>query len=237
MTWAVANTPVIKSIGFCWSCLVTLLCSVCNSLGHSSLVCKSASISSISKSKRAPLSAQNKFRLAKIYEKKFASVSRPLAFGGKTWADVVGKPPFCTSSDSPFLLGSVDSSKPILSVGSILEICLVSIKSSLVDLMGQISKLTKRLDSLILVVSQPSSGCQLLVTPLSQIQEENTVMGVSLSEVTSNETATIVDLSASSHVVKLKKILEGLSKSVLSLFAHFDGLVLASNVSSQTPSQ
>ncbi|KAG9291589.1 hypothetical protein G9A89_022008 [Geosiphon pyriformis] len=59
------------------------------SVGHLNLVCKSAGASSIPKSKRAPLSAQNKFRLTKIYEKKSAPVSRPLAFGRKTWIDVV----------------------------------------------------------------------------------------------------------------------------------------------------
>ncbi|KAG9286722.1 hypothetical protein G9A89_012272 [Geosiphon pyriformis] len=225
---AVANTPVIKGISLCWSYLITSLCSVCNFLGHLSLVCKSAGVSSIPKSKRASLSAQDKFRLAKIYEKKSALVSRPLVFGGKTWADVVGKSPFCMPSGSPFLLGSVDSGKPIPSVGSILEICLVSIESSFVDFMGQISELTKRLDSLVLVVSQPSPKCQL---------PEDTVMGVDSDKATSDKTATIVDFSAFPHVVKLEKMLEELSKSVLSLSVYFDGLVLASSVSSQTPSQ
>ncbi|KAG9301143.1 hypothetical protein G9A89_012526 [Geosiphon pyriformis] len=186
--------------------LVTSLCSVCNSLSHSSLVCKSAGMSSIPKSKRASLSAQDKFRLAKIYKKKSAPVFRPLAFGGKTWVDVIGKSSFCALSGSPLLLGSVNSDKPIPLVGSVLEICLVSIESSLVDLMSQISELTKRLNLLI--------------------QEEDTVMRVGLDEATSNETATIVDFSASLHVVKLEKMLEGLSKSVLSLSAHFDMSIL-----------
>ncbi|KAG9288037.1 hypothetical protein G9A89_017632 [Geosiphon pyriformis] len=233
MTQTVANTPVIKGIGLHWSHLVTLLCSVCNSLGHSSLVCKLAGVSSIPKSKRTSFSAQDKFRLAKISEKKSVSVSRPLAFDRKTWTDMVGKPPFCVLFGNSFLLGSINSDKPILLVGSILEIHLVSIKSSLVNLADQISELTKRLDSLIPMMS--AAGDPLF--PPSQIQKEDTVMEVGLSEATNDETATIVILLASLYVVKLKKMLKELSKSVLSLFAYFDGLVLASSVSSQTLSQ
>ncbi|KAG9285160.1 hypothetical protein G9A89_004375 [Geosiphon pyriformis] len=193
-------------------------------VGHSSLVCKSAGAFSISKSKRALFSAQDKFRLAKIYKKKSAPVSRPLAFGGKTWVNVVGKFSFHAPSDSPFLLGSINSSKPISLVGSVLEICLVSIENSLINFTEQISELTKRLNSLILVVSQSSSRCELPVTPLSQIQEKDTVMRVGSGKVTSDETVMIVDLLASSHVVKLEKMLEGLFKSVLSLSVFTSGL-------------
>ncbi|KAG9293503.1 hypothetical protein G9A89_009227 [Geosiphon pyriformis] len=199
--WNFIGSVVIKDIGLYWLHLVTPLCSVCNSLDHLSLVCKLAGASFIPNSKRAPLSVQNKFRLAKIYEKKSVPISRPLAFGEKTWADVVGKPPFYTSFGSPFLLGSIDSNKPILFVSSVLEICLVSIESSLINLTGQISELIKRLDLLVLVVFQPSPE----------------LIRVGLGEANNDETAMIVDLLVSPHVVKLEKMLEGLFKSVLSL--------------------
>ncbi|KAG9289843.1 hypothetical protein G9A89_015423 [Geosiphon pyriformis] len=229
MTWTVANTPVIKGVGLHWSHLVTPLCSVCNSLGYLSLVYKSAGVFSIRKSKRAPLSAQDKFRLAKIYEKKSVPVSRPLAFGRKTWVDVIGKPPFCMPSGSSFLSGSINNSKPVPLVGSVLEIHLISIENSLVDLTGWIGKLAKRLDSLMLAVFQPSPGCQLLVTPLLQNQEKDTVIRVGLGEAISDKTTIIVDPSVSFHVVRLEKLLEELFKSVLSLSACFNGLALAAN--------
>ncbi|KAG9287065.1 hypothetical protein G9A89_023030 [Geosiphon pyriformis] len=111
-----------------------------------------------------------------------------------------------------------------------LEKHLVGIKSSLISLMKQIGELAKRLDSLMLAVSQPSPGCQLLVTPSSQNLEGDIVMGAVLSKTTSDETAVIVDSSMSSQVTRLKNMLEGLSKSVLSLSARFESSVLAGGI-------
>ncbi|KAG9299984.1 hypothetical protein G9A89_009712 [Geosiphon pyriformis] len=175
LTNALAATSVIKGVDLRWSYFLLALCSVCkNNLAP--------------KSRKTLLSAQNQFRLAKIYEKKSASASMISIFLT-----------FVFYGDSSHL-GSIDDSKP----------------PSLV-----IDKLAKRLESLVPTVSQPSPGCQ-LSNPVSNI-----VMGVSLNKTTGGETATVMDLLTSSYVVKLENILEGLSASVLSLFVHFDGLVLA----------
>ncbi|KAG9291439.1 hypothetical protein G9A89_021858 [Geosiphon pyriformis] len=128
---ALANTLVIKGVSLHWLRLFAALCSSCNSLGHISRNCKSAGVSSSPKSKRASLLAQNWFKLAKIYEKKFAPVSHHLAFGEKTWASV---------------LGSIENDKPLPPVVNDLKKHLVSIKSSLVSLVRQIGKLAKRLE-------------------------------------------------------------------------------------------
>ncbi|KAG9284684.1 hypothetical protein G9A89_003644 [Geosiphon pyriformis] len=77
---AMANTPVIKSVGLQWSHLTAVLCLICKTSGHTSLACRIAGVFSSPRSKRAPLLAQDQFCLVKIYEKKFASVSHSLAF-------------------------------------------------------------------------------------------------------------------------------------------------------------
>ncbi|KAG9290569.1 hypothetical protein G9A89_020939 [Geosiphon pyriformis] len=227
LLWAMVNMPVIKDICLCWSHLSTALCSSCNSLGYTSLVCKSDDVSLGSKSKRAPLSAQDWFRLAKIYERKSAPIFRPLAFGGKTWASVVGFPPSSTFHGYDSQLGSIRNGKPLPPVVNNLEKHLVSIKSSLVSLIEQIGELAKRLESFVPAVSQPSPGCQLLVTLLLQNQEENIVMEVGSSDATSDKTAAVSGSTALPKVVKLENMLEDLSALVMSLSVCLNGLALA----------
>ncbi|KAG9303874.1 hypothetical protein G9A89_005784 [Geosiphon pyriformis] len=111
-----------------------------NSLGHTSRNCKSAGMSLSPKNKRASLLVQDWFRLAKIYERKFAPVSHPLAFGEKTWTSVVGSIPSGTSFEYDFQLGSIGNNKPLPPVVNDLKKCLVSIESSLVSLIGQIGE-------------------------------------------------------------------------------------------------
>ncbi|KAG9301946.1 hypothetical protein G9A89_020990 [Geosiphon pyriformis] len=168
---AMANTPVIKGIGLRWSCLTVALCSICRNSSYTSLTCRTAGASPSPRSKRAPLSAQDQLCLAKIYEKKSATVSHPLAFGGKP-----GSP--CDK----------------------LKDHLKNIKSSLVSLAGQIGELAKRLDSFVLAVSQPSPGCQLLVIPPSQNQGEDIVIGVGSDDATSNKTAVVTGCEIGKHV-------------------------------------
>ncbi|KAG9303949.1 hypothetical protein G9A89_005859 [Geosiphon pyriformis] len=76
-------------------------------------------------------------------------------------------------------------------------------------------------------VSQSSPGCQLLVTPSSQNQEEDIVMEVGSDDATSNKTAAITGSTASPEIVKLENMLEDLSALVMSLSAHLNGLALA----------
>ncbi|KAG9291305.1 hypothetical protein G9A89_021807 [Geosiphon pyriformis] len=192
----IITTPVIKEVGLYWSYLLLALCSVYKNSGHMSFACKSVKIGSIFRDKKAPLLAQDQFRLAKIYEKKSALISCPLAF--------------------IFFVVPI----PLL-------VLLMIVNLSLLVLAKQIGELAKRLNSLVLAVSQPSPGCQLPVTPPLQNLEGNIVIGVGSSETTSDETTMVLDSSVSSHIIKLENMLESLSASVLSLSAQFDDLVLA----------
>ncbi|KAG9284260.1 hypothetical protein G9A89_002070 [Geosiphon pyriformis] len=232
-----AATPVIKDIGLYWFHFSLASYAVCKNYGHTSLNCRSVKSNVVSDSRKTPFSVQNQVRLAKIYVKKSAPISHPLAFGGKTWVSVAGLSSALFLSGSKLHLGSVVNGKPTLPVANNLERRLVGIESSLVSLMEQISELAKKLDSLMLAVSQPSPGCQLSVTLPSQNLKDNIIMSVGLSEATSDEATTIVELSVSSHVIKLENMLEDLSKSMLSLSACFKSLVLAGGANSQLSSQ
>ncbi|KAG9304826.1 hypothetical protein G9A89_016856 [Geosiphon pyriformis] len=218
----ITTTLVIKGVGLYWSHLFQTSCTVCKDFGHTSLSCRSV---------------KDAFRLARIYVKKSVPIFCPLAFGGKTWVLVVGASSVHTSHGAGMSLGFNKIGKLFSLVVNNLESCLVGIECSLVSLAGQISELAKRLESLMLTVFQSSSGCQLLVTSPSQNQGENIVMGVGLGEVTSDKIVPIVNSTASSHVVKLKEMLDGLFRSVLSLSAHFDSLALVGGVTSLTSSQ
>ncbi|KAG9285609.1 hypothetical protein G9A89_009249 [Geosiphon pyriformis] len=222
---AMAVTLVIKGVGLHWSRLSLASCMVCKNFGYMSLNC------------RFVKNAADQLRLARIYAKKSAPISRFLAFSGKTWALVVGASPALSPSGSKSQFGSIINDKPLSPITDELEERLVSIESSLVSLAGQIGELVKRLDSLVPTVSQPSPGCQLPVTPPSQNPEGDIVMEMALGKTTSNETAAIVDSSVSPQVTRLKNMLEGLSKSVLSLSAHFESSVLAGSANSQHFSQ
>ncbi|KAG9285026.1 hypothetical protein G9A89_009836 [Geosiphon pyriformis] len=162
---AIAVTLVIKGVGLRWSHFSLVSCVVCKNFGHTSLSCRFVKNAAFLNGRKAVFSAQDQLRLVRIYAKKSAPISCPLAFGGKTWVSVVDASSalFLSSSKSQF--GSIINGEPLPSVVGKLEECLVSIESSLVSLAEQISELAKRLDSLMPAVSQPSPGCQLLVTP------------------------------------------------------------------------
>ncbi|KAG9288343.1 hypothetical protein G9A89_021374 [Geosiphon pyriformis] len=155
----------------------------------------------------APLSAQDQFCLAKIYEKKSAL--------GKTWASVVGNPLLIVFFGDSAQSGSISYDKSLLTVNGELEDRLKNIESSLVSLTGQIGELAKKLDLFMPAVSQPSPGW------------EDIVMEVGLGDATSDKTAAILGSTASPKIVKLENMLEDLSALVISLSAHLDGLALA----------
>ncbi|KAG9304667.1 hypothetical protein G9A89_021447 [Geosiphon pyriformis] len=151
----------------------------------------------------------DQFHLAKIYEKKSASVSHPLAFGGKTWASMVGKLLPIVPFDGSAQFSSISCGKSLPTFNGELEDRLKNIESSLISLAEQIGELAQRLNSLE------------LVDHMSDI-----VMGEGSSGIANGKTAPKPDLSASLGVKRLESILAGLSASVISLTAHLDGLSL-----------
>ncbi|KAG9294587.1 hypothetical protein G9A89_008066 [Geosiphon pyriformis] len=78
--------------------------------------------------------------------------------------------------------------KPILLVSIDLNDRFVILKYSFTSLTKHVDKLAKKLDTSVSTVSQPSSKCQPLMTPLLQNQRIDIVISKSLSVVTSGET-------------------------------------------------
>ncbi|KAG9298556.1 hypothetical protein G9A89_018915 [Geosiphon pyriformis] len=203
------TTSVLRGVNMHWSPLGFSKCAKCGRLGHISLGCAvSKNFSSKKPSCRLFLDI-DKSRLAIIYAKHLASIAHPIAFGGVFWAKIAGGNAF-----SPLPM------KPILPDMSDVEKKFAVLESSFASLVGQISKLAKRLN-LFMLADQVS----------------DIVMKEGLSEATSGETAATLDSFASSEVKRLENMLEKLSALVLSLTARFNGSILAGSAFSKTSSQ
>ncbi|KAG9286829.1 hypothetical protein G9A89_012379 [Geosiphon pyriformis] len=172
------------------------------------------------------LSKKNKSKLISIYVKCLALIAYFVFFSNVFWAKIVGGSTFFLLPIHNSFTNSGFFSKiksPMLVVNK-LELHLINIESSL---MRQIGKLAKKLESLVLMIFQPSSKCQLLVIPSSHDQMGNVVMEKSLGKTTNSKTVMVLGFSISSNVIYLENILEKLTALVLSLLACFDSLVLA----------
>ncbi|KAG9306142.1 hypothetical protein G9A89_016046 [Geosiphon pyriformis] len=213
--------PVFKGVSLCWAGLSLACCTACKQYDYISGECSVGE--NFGGCGKKVVTDLNCVHLASIYKKKQAPVTHPVSFSGKTWTSVVGAPLVCSLHDAGLLFGSNKVGKPLPPVASNLEKHLVNIESSLISLVGQIGELAKRLELLILAVSQPSPRC--------------VSSGESTSDETTTVSATIKDSPVSPHVIKLENMLEGFAALMLSLFAHFDGLVLAGGACLQHPSQ
>ncbi|KAG9307387.1 hypothetical protein G9A89_017216 [Geosiphon pyriformis] len=210
---AFGSVPVFKGVNLHWAGFSLAYCATCKQYSHTNKMC-SVGGNSGSCGKRV-VTDLDCVCLASIYKKKQASVTHLVFFGGRNWALVIGALLGCSFHGAGSILGSNKVGKPLPPVANDLEKRLVNIESSFISLAGQIGKLAK------------SPGCQLLVTPPLQNQEEDIVMGVGLGNVTSDKTAAILGSTASPEIVKLENMLEGLSALIMSLLACLDGLALA----------
>ncbi|KAG9290003.1 hypothetical protein G9A89_010309 [Geosiphon pyriformis] len=97
-----------------------------------------------------------------------------------------------------------------------------TLEHSLASLTEQVGKLAKRLDALESMVSQPSLGCQPLVTLSLQNQGVDAVISKSSDASTSSETVVGVVLFDVSSVSKLKYSMRCLIETVLGLSTKVD---------------
>ncbi|KAG9291533.1 hypothetical protein G9A89_021952 [Geosiphon pyriformis] len=160
---AVGSVPVFKGVNLHWAGLCLAYCIQYTYFSYITANCSVSGSSGVHG--RRVVFDQDHVHLAVIYKKKSAPVSRLTLFGKRTWASVVGVPPGVSFRQQVSSSDSIDNGKFLSLVVNDLEKWLVSIKSSLVSLMGQIGELAKRLESLVPAVSQSSPGCQPLVTP------------------------------------------------------------------------
>ncbi|KAG9300564.1 hypothetical protein G9A89_000434 [Geosiphon pyriformis] len=181
-------------------------------VGHTSLGCSVDKNLFFGKSFCRTLLDLDKSRLATIYIKCSAPVACSVTFDRVFWAKIAGKSLFLPLSMHSSLVNS-DSSlemKPILPVIVDIKKRFAILESSLTSFMKQISKLAKRLDSLVLAD-----------------QVGNIVIEESSDGTTGSGTAVKLDSFASFEIKRLKTMLEGLSALVLSLTTRFNSLILA----------
>ncbi|KAG9304927.1 hypothetical protein G9A89_003095 [Geosiphon pyriformis] len=226
--------PVLKGTNLCWVHLSSTKCTKYRNLGHISLSCSVGGKNSSGELACRILSEDDKSRLASIYARCFASISCPVFFGGVSWANIVGGSSFSSLPVCNDLASSGSSSemKPTLMVFVKLNDRFATLEHSLASLVECVDKLAKRLNSPRPIVSQPSPGCQPLVTPLSQNQGVDIVISEGSSVATGGETIAGVAVFDSSVISKLEETLNNLSVTVMGLLAKIDnaGLVPAKDI-------
>ncbi|KAG9296140.1 hypothetical protein G9A89_014732 [Geosiphon pyriformis] len=166
MESAFHTESIFGSVKFSWARLDLVCCKQYGKFGHSVLKCNAgvASASQSSKLFKKPANLDTHLQLAKLYAKKKVPISRSVAFGGKSWAQVVlVASAFHSPHDGsgsgflPFGASSSGGTPPPLSmVNSPLGTHLARLKHSVELLFDQILNILLRFDNLSLVPSAPS---------------------------------------------------------------------------------
>ncbi|KAG9291303.1 hypothetical protein G9A89_021805 [Geosiphon pyriformis] len=156
---AIGSVLVFKDVSLHWAGLSLACCTVCKQFGHVSDVCSMGGNSG-AHSKRV-VTSQNWVRLANVYRRKQASITYPVSFGGKTWAQVASGTSFCVVSSGPFSVGASFGAGSALvesSPSDISGLCsqLAILECSLELLADRVSAIVKKL-SCVEVVSSESS--------------------------------------------------------------------------------
>ncbi|KAG9306819.1 hypothetical protein G9A89_005720 [Geosiphon pyriformis] len=225
------TTPVLRCANLHWSCLVLAKYAKCEKSGHISLGCAIGERVSSGLSLHRVLSDTDKSKLALIYTKQSALVARPVSFGDLSWAKVASGSSFSPLSGQNASVKSGSSLKLVSSLPVLMEVNnrFAALERSLASLAEQVDKLAKRLDALGPMVSQPSPGCQPLVTLSSQNQGVNIVISESSGAATSGEIVAGAVSFDVSLVSKLEDSIKCLMETVLGLSAKVDSFGAGSN--------
>ncbi|KAG9305200.1 hypothetical protein G9A89_010708 [Geosiphon pyriformis] len=166
--------PIFGSVKLLWVRLDLVHCEQCEKFGHSALECDAevVSASQSPKSFKKPANLDTCLQLAKLYAKKKVLISHSVAFGGKSWAQVVsvalvsyGSRDGSGSGSLSFGASSSGSTSPPLSmVDSPLGTHLAHLECSVELLSDQISNIFLCFDNLSLVSSAPPSSVILSVS-------------------------------------------------------------------------
>ncbi|KAG9303416.1 hypothetical protein G9A89_013742 [Geosiphon pyriformis] len=173
---AFCTEPIFGGVRLSWARLDMIRCEQYRKLDHSVLECDAVTLTppALSKSFKRVVSDVNCLQLAKLYAKKSVPISRPAAFGGKSWAQIISLvsssngPYFGFGSGLGFSSGASDVAghlSPVNSVSSFLKNCLTFLKCSLELLMDKVSGIIDKLDNLNLVPLVFASSSQPLVVP------------------------------------------------------------------------
>ncbi|KAG9305913.1 hypothetical protein G9A89_016566 [Geosiphon pyriformis] len=224
---------ILGGMKLSWARLDLVRCERCGKFGHSALECD-AEVASAFKSLKffiRPTNSDTCLQLAKLYAKKNVPISRPVAFGGKSWAQVVS----VASVSYGFHAGSGSSSLPSgdLSSGGVLPLLpvvnfLLSARLALlehsVELMSeQILNILSRLDNISLAPLASSSQLALSVVPTSfSPGVTSSLLGSSSSKVLIFKVGSLesklvaLDISIGLILAKLDQLCAGSGSSVIS---------------------
>ncbi|KAG9296522.1 hypothetical protein G9A89_015114, partial [Geosiphon pyriformis] len=212
--------PVFGGVHLSWTRLDLVQCGKYGHLGHLALECDASDMSSsdllnILNKRRAP--GVDCLQLAKLYAKKNVPISRPAAFGGKSWAQIVSFVSSSGGSPSGFGLGVGFSSYTTSDLGggslsstitdSSLNARLTFLERSLELLTDQVSDILRKLSFVELVPMVPSSGAPPLVgsVPLAPVLDFDMALNSELAS--SNLYSPSIDMgfnSSSSKVLTTK---------------------------------
>ncbi|KAG9298408.1 hypothetical protein G9A89_000407 [Geosiphon pyriformis] len=159
-------------------------------------------------------------------------VARSVSFGGLSWTKVASGSSFPPLFGRNALVKSGFSSElvPFLLVSMEVNDRFTALERSLTSLAEQVGKLAKRLDALGPTVSQPSSGCQPLVTLSSQNQGADIVISEGSGAATSGEIVVEAVSFDVSLVSKLEDSMKCLMETVLGLSAKVDSFGLKEKI-------
>ncbi|KAG9305775.1 hypothetical protein G9A89_001063 [Geosiphon pyriformis] len=189
---AFRTKPIFGGVRLFWARLGLVWCKKCGRFGHSALECNASDVFvptlSIALKKRRHVFSADHFHLAKLYVKKNVPISHSVAFGGKSWAQVVSLASSAGGSSSGFgfgfgssLLGasSLVGSAPSSPIDrSLLDAQLASLECSLELLADQVSGILRKLNFVELVLMVPSSDTPSLVgsVPVAPVLDSDMVL-------------------------------------------------------------
>ncbi|KAG9294427.1 hypothetical protein G9A89_001932 [Geosiphon pyriformis] len=165
---AFRTESIFGSVKLSWTRLDLVRCKWCGKFGHFALECDAevALASQSSKLFKKSANLNTCLQLTKLYAKKKIPISRPVAFGGKSWAQVASVASVshssCDGSGSGFLpfgaLSSGSTPPPLSVVDSPLGTHLACLECSVKLLSDQILNILLHLDNLSLVLLAPPSS-------------------------------------------------------------------------------
>ncbi|KAG9305738.1 hypothetical protein G9A89_005136 [Geosiphon pyriformis] len=231
---AFLTEPVFGGVRLLWARFDVIWCEKCGHLGYSAFECDALNVLSLVPifPFKKPISSANCLQLAKLYARKNVSISRPAAFGGKSWAQVVS---VASSSDGSSSGSGFDSSAFSLSVfglgggGSLfpndnflLGACLVSLERFLGLLHDQVSHIVHKLSGVNLVPLASSSSSGVLAVPMAADIDMILNTTLTVPVVTSSLPSVGLNLGLSSSKVLTSKV-----SSLESKLAALDAFVSA----------
>ncbi|KAG9307336.1 hypothetical protein G9A89_017164 [Geosiphon pyriformis] len=187
MESAYHTEPIFNGVKLSWARLDLVCCEKCGLFGHSALECDAPSLS-IAKSLKIVKRVTSKdcyLQLVKLYAKKSVPISRPAAFDGKSWTQVVSlTSPFgnlyfnssARSDSSPPGFSGFKRNTPVVQSKSSINDHLASLECSLELLADQVSDIMRRFNGVELVLLVLITQVVLPATPVPTLVSQDTDM-------------------------------------------------------------